>query len=419
MKIQRTLPPAAAPLRMMDIVNGLRGLLKPEQCSKGLKQEMKDYFSVKHVYLVSSGKAALTMILLALKALSPSRRRVVIPAYTCFSVPSAIVKAGLGVTLCDVDPAHYDYDYQRMHDAVDKDTLCVISGNLFGIPSDVSKIIEICRKRGAYVVEDAAQAMGCTYNERLIGTIADVGFYSLGRGKNITCGAGGIIVTNSDDIASAIDKIFGLIEEPRFFEDVAEFIKAIFMALFIHPSLYWLPAGLPFLKLGETVFYRDFPVKRLSGMQAGMMKNWRHRLDEYNRTRTENAEYYCKALKTCGVDHDKLPQGGMTAVKASLRFPILADDRETRDHIISYASGRGLGISRMYPTPINMIDEIKESFVGLTYPAAAAIADCLFTVPIHPLLSEKDREKTSALLCEMVKAPVLTNGKSQRPVTIN
>ncbi len=418
MKIQRTLPPTAAPLKMTDIVNGLRGLIKPERCRQDLQQELRDYFSVKHVYLLSSGKAALTVILLALKALSPNRRRVVIPAYTCFSVPSAIVKTGLDVALCDMNPARYDYDYQYMHDAVDRNTLCVISGNLFGIPSDVSKIIEICRERGAYVVEDAAQAMGCTYNERLIGTIADVGFYSLGRGKNITCGAGGIIVTNSDDIAMAIDKIYAKIEESRFVEDAAEFIKAIFMAFFIHPSLYWLPAGLPFLRLGETKFYRDFPVKRLSAIKAGMMRYWRDRLGEYNRTRTENAEYYDNALKTCGIAHDKLQQGGVTAIKASLRFPVLAGDREMRDHIISYASGRGLGISRMYPTPINMIEEIKESFVGLTYPAAAAIADCLFTVPIHPLLREKDRNKTSALLCEMIKAPVCSSGNRQRPVPI-
>jgi len=402
MKIQRTLPPAAAPLKMTDLVNGLRGLLKPGQCSQDVKKELKDHFGVKHVFLVSSGKAALTMILLALKALSPGRRRVVIPAYTCFSVPSAIVKAGLDVGLCDIDPSLYDYDYRSLRDVVDKDTLCVISGNLFGIPSDVSKIIEISRERGAFVVEDAAQAMGCTYNERLLGTIADAGFYSLGRGKNLTCGAGGIIVTNSDGIAAAIDEIYAQIEEPRFFEDIAEFVKAVLLGLFIRPSLYWLPAGLPFLKLGETVFYRDFPMKRLSGMKAGMLRNWKHRLEEYNRTRTENAEYYCNALETCGVVHAKSQQGRIAA-KASLRFPVLAFDRETRDNIILCPSGRGLGLSGMYPAPINRIDEIKDRFTGMTYPAAAMMADCLFTVPLHPLICEQDRKATSAFLHEQIK----------------
>jgi dTDP-4-amino-4,6-dideoxygalactose transaminase len=155
-------------------------------------------------------------------------------------------------------------------------------------------------------------------------------------------------------------------------------------------------------------------VKRLSGIKAGMLRNWKRRLEEYNRTRTQNAEYYCNALEACGVTHVKSEQG-MTAAKASLRFPVLASDRATRDNIISCSPGRGLGISRMYPAPINMIDEIKESFTGMAYPAAAAMADCLLTVPIHPLLREKDRIKTSALLCKMMKAPVNPSGKSQHP----
>jgi dTDP-4-amino-4,6-dideoxygalactose transaminase len=358
------------------------------------------------------------MILIALRSLLPGRRRVVIPAYTCFSVPSAIVKSGLDVALCDVDLARYDYDYRYMHDAVDEDTLCVISGNLFGIPSDVSRIIGICRERGAYVVEDAAQAMGCTYGERLIGTIADAGFYSLGRGKNITCGAGGIVVTNSDAIAAALDRVYGQLAEPRFLEEMAEFFRAILMALFIRPSLYWFPAGLPFLKLGETVFYRDFPVKRLSGMKAGMLKNWRERLEEYNRTRKGNAEYYRSALDPCGVTNDKSQQKP-TAAQASLRFPVLAHDRETRDDIVSCLPARRLGISRMYPTPINMIAEIQERFDGRSYPAAAAMADRLLTVPLHPLVREKDREKTSALLRERIKGSPVSEPESVQPAETN
>ena len=143
-----------------------------------------------------------------------------------------------------------------------------------------------------------------------------------------------------------------------------------------------------------------------------MLKNWRQRLEEYNRTRAENAEYYCSTLEANGLVHAKSQQG-RTAAKASLRFPVLACDRETRDNILANPSARALGISRMYPTPINMIDEIKESFSGKTYPAAAAIADCLFTVPLHPLLSEKDRKRTSALLRDLIKAPASSNGRSK------
>jgi len=409
MKIQHTISPAAAPLKIRDILQGLRGLAKPEECRNNIEQELKDYFNVKHVFLVSSGKAALTIILQALKSLSHIKRQVLIPSYTCFSVPSAIVKAGLDVALCDIDAGHYDYNYQLLHDAVNIDTLCVLSGNLFGIPSDVSRIVDICKGKGIYVVEDAAQAMGCKYKDRMIGTIADVGFYSLGRGKSITCGSGGIIVTNSDGIASAITNIYRQLDEPQFREDMGELLQAILLAIFIRPSLYWFPAGLPFLKLGETFFYRDFPVKRLSGMKAGMLRNWKKRLEEYDKKRKENASYYCSALKPLILSE-------MTAANASLRLPVIANSREMRDKIISCLSKRGLGVSRMYPTPISMIEEIRGNFTGKTYPAAQMLSDRLFTLPIHPLVTEREIRTICEYLCETAASAELICGRNHRVV---
>jgi len=407
MKIRRTIPPAAAPLKPSDIIHALEGMLSPRKCRNKMEKELKDYFQVKHVFSVSSGKAALTTILLALKSLSPGKRQALIPAYTCFSVPSAIVKAGLDVSLCDMDADRYDYNYRLLYGAVNPDTLCVISGNLFGIPSDIERIVDICRGKGVYVVEDAAQAMGCRYKDRLVGTIGDVGFYSFGRGKNITCGSGGVIVTNSDLIASAIDILYSQIAEPRFLENIREFLQAILLALFIRPSLYWFPAGLPFLKLGETFFYHDFPVKRLSGMKAGMLWNWRRRLEEYNRKRKENADYYCGALQP-----ESRP--GTIAAAASLRLPVMAESREMRDNIIASSSKRGLGISRMYPTPINLIQEIKSNFSGQEYPAAHELSDRLFTVPIHPLLNGKERGTICELLGELTGSAEYYCGRSQR-----
>ena len=75
------------------------------------------------------------------------------------------------------------------------ETLCVLAIHLFGIPANLDRIKKLCRKKDIFIVEDAAQAMGGEYKGGMLGTIGDVGFYSLGRGKNITCGSGGIIVT--------------------------------------------------------------------------------------------------------------------------------------------------------------------------------------------------------------------------------
>ena len=92
MKIGRTIPPAAAPLCWRDLWHGIAGAFAPRRCLEAREAEIRREFGVTHVFPVSSGKAALTLTLMALKSLS-KRTDVVIPAYTCFSVPAAVLKA--------------------------------------------------------------------------------------------------------------------------------------------------------------------------------------------------------------------------------------------------------------------------------------------------------------------------------------
>jgi len=385
MKIRRTIPPAAAPVPLGSLLYGLAGLFRGKDYIRNLKDEISEYFGVKHVFLVSSGKAALAVILSALKGLKPDRKHVLIPAYTCFSVPSAIVKTGLKVSLCDINPLTFDFNYIMFEKFADEDILCVVPDHLFGIPSDMDRIKTICMDKGIFVVEDAAQAMGGEYHGSKLGTIGDVGFFSLGRGKNITCGSGGIIVTDSGVIAAAIEKEIGGLETPGIIETIKEFLIVLVISLFIHPYLYWLPAGLPFLKLGETVFYRDFPVKKLSGMKAGLLRGWQKRLNESNQTRRRNTAYFYEMLRS----RVRLSNGESVSC---LRLPVMLDDTETKEKFFSGPEMRGLGISRMYPCAVNEIEEIRDQFDGMAFPAAKKVAEMLLTIPTHQLLTEKDKE---------------------------
>jgi perosamine synthetase len=388
MKIQRTIPPAAAPVDLKSIFHGLAGFFKGGAYLRKLEEELKDYFGVKHVFMVSSGKAALTLILNALKSLSPDKTEVLIPAYTCFSVPSAIVKAGLRVSLCDVNNS--DFGCKLLEQAANKETLCVVPTHLFGIPSDISNIKNLCNEKGIFVIEDAAQAMGGVYKGWL-GTAGDVGFFSLGRGKNITCGSGGIVVTNSDTIAKAIGDKYSLLEPPRFLKRVIEFFKVMALAIFLRPSLYWMPAGLPFLKLGETLFCTDFPVEKLSGMHAGVLLDWKGRLEKANRVRQKNAKYFIESLGLRKFDNYS---------GSFLRLPFVAENTESRNRVLAASRIRGMGISRMYPFPVNEIHEMQAQFAGHTFPEAKAVADRLLTIPTHELLTEEDRESVCGLFTE-------------------
>ncbi len=255
---QRTLSPTAAPISFGDLISAASGLWSGAKQRTRLIQELKVKFSVREVFLVSSGKTALTVILKALAA-SSGRRRVIVPAYTCFSVPSAIVRAGLEVVLCDVEPETLDFNFLELEGLLNEKVLCVVSTHLFGRPADVDRVKRLCEGKGIVVVEDAAQAMGGQSGGRLLGTLGDVAFFSLGRGKNLTCGTGGVILTRSLPVAEKINAEYASLPEAPRGEVMRNWLEMLMMRLFIHPLLYWLPAGLPFLRLGETTVRDELP----------------------------------------------------------------------------------------------------------------------------------------------------------------
>lgn len=390
MKIQQTIAPVAPLISYKNIFSGLTGFFMAQSHLEKLKKEMQEYFGVKHVFFVSSGKAALFLVLNALKSLT-NKSEVIIPAYTCYSVPSAVLKAGLKVSLCDINSSTLDFDYNQLKKDINDETLCIVPSHLFGIPSNLDNLVSACKGRGIYIVEDAAQAMGGRYKEQLLGTIGDVGFFSLGRGKNITCGSGGVIITNSDDIAGALNKQYCSLEVSSLLNNLSALLKMTMLSIFIRPSLYWFPAGLPFLKLGETIFHEDFPIKRLSGIEAGFLMNWKEDLEESNSIRSENAARFCEHLKLGDQGKDSIPY---------LRFPILLKSRTVRNRFYQLATIKGLGVSHMYPTPINEINEISCQFDGKQFPVAKKIADTLLTIPTHQFVTEKAKEEICKIITE-------------------
>ena len=382
MRIGRTLPPAAAPLRCRDLCHGVLGMLSPDDSIRQLEDSIRKYFGARHVFLVSSGKAALTMTLMGLKA-SSQRTEVIIPAYTCFSMPAAVLSAGLKPILCDINPSTFDFDHEQLEATLNDNTLCVVAHHLFGIPSDIERVRALCHQRGIIVIEDAAQAMGVESSGRKLGTLGDVGIFSLGRGKNITCGSGGIVVTQSDRVADALRTQWPRLESPLAAEVLKDFAKLVFMAIFIRPRLYWIPAALPFLRLGQTIFPKTVSVKRLSGMQAGLLHNWQRRLTQSNQCRSETAASVSRQMSL------SLPQGPSHPY---LRLPILAATPQRRQHIHSFAQRRGLGLSVAYPTPINEIPEISHMFDGKRFPSARRVSEHILTIPNHQWISENDKK---------------------------
>ena len=405
MKIQSTLPPTAAPVPLQGLLAGCAALLSARSYRERLKAELRDTFGIDHVFLVSSGKAALTLILSGLRRLS-SKRKVVMPAYTCYSVPSAVVKAGLDVALCDINPATLDLNREHLAHTLDDHTLCVLPTHLFGLPADVEQVQVLCRPRGITVVEDAAQAMGGMRQGRWLGTIGDVGFFSLGRGKNLSSGGGGVIVTRSATIAAAIQEEYDRLPKESRWAAAGNLAELVATEAFIRPPLYWLPAGLPFLGLGETRFYRDFPVERMAEARAATLVGWRHRLDEANRARRKQAEALIQDLVSFAPE-----ARAVTAPEASyLRLPVLVRDRPAKEALCARAAALGLGISGAYPGTIQQIPELQDRLAVREYPGAMEVVERLVTLPTHRFVRPADRVRLCQVLRDLSVAGRKTDG---------
>jgi len=339
-----------------------------------LENTIREFFGSEFVFFVSSGKAALVLILEGLSSLR-ARRKVVIPAYTCYSVPSAIVKSGLEITLCDVDPDTLDFDYLQLARLADDKTLCIVSTHLFGIPSDIDRTRRICAEKGIFLVEDAAQAMGGMHAGRKLGTLGDVGFFSLGRGKNITCGSGGIILTGSEAIAGAFREPYNQLETESLQVSAKTLLELSLMEVFMNPYLYWLPDGLPWLKIGETHFDSNFPMSRMSPAKFGLLDNWEQKLESFNEKRVDASEEYKDTLnlnRKIGIYSQKIPY---------LRFPVYLKNEEMKHSICSRY--KHIGISPMYPGSLHTINELSGIAGNIFCPASAMIARKLVTLPTH------------------------------------
>ena len=385
MKAQRTLPPSAAPIEWRDLIQGLVGLARPQATMHRLQAEFRAYFGVKHVWFESSAKAALTLIIQALQRLS-GRTQVVVPGYTCFSVPSAVVRAGLSVRLCDVNPLSFDPDFLHLEEVADSDVLCVLATHLLGIGVDVPRIAELCRPQGIFVVEDVAQAFGGDREGRVFGSMGDVSFLSFGRGKNITCGSGGAILTNDDRIGEALAHGYAQLPDESVVGMLRNWVEVAVTQFLIDPSRYWFPAGLPFLKLGDTKFYTDFPITCMDSVRAGLLRRWQKRLARSTASRVTHAEQLLRSLVP-NVQPVKASGRGQSVY---LRLPVLMRSKQEKDELCRRSVDEGLGVSALYPSSVDQITQLSETLSSQQVPQSTMIAERLVTLPTHQLLSDGD-----------------------------
>jgi dTDP-4-amino-4,6-dideoxygalactose transaminase len=195
-------PPAISEAEIEAVSETLRsGWLTTGPRTAELESRMRDYLEAKHVLAVSSCTAALHLSLVAL-GVGPGDE-VVTTSITWPATANVIVHCGATPVFADVRDDTLNIDAERVGELVNERTKAIVPVDLYGQPADLDELASF----GLPIVEDAAHAAESRYRGRKIGSIADLTCFSLYATKNIAAGEGGLIATNRDDLADALDDL--------------------------------------------------------------------------------------------------------------------------------------------------------------------------------------------------------------------
>ncbi len=173
--------------------SGRWGILNGDKVAT-FERQFARFLNAGRVLCVTSGTTALEVALRAL-GIGPGDEVITSP-YTFVATPSAAFLVGATPVFADIDPHTYLIDPDKVEEAITPRTRAIIPVHIGGCPADMDRIMEIARRHGLYVVEDACQAWGAAWNGTPVGAIGDLGCFSFQASKNINAGEGGAIAGN-------------------------------------------------------------------------------------------------------------------------------------------------------------------------------------------------------------------------------
>jgi perosamine synthetase len=313
---------------------------------KALEQEWAAYTGVKHCLTTCSGTAALHMALAAV-GVGPGDE-VITSAFTFLASASCALHQNAIPVFVDIDPRTYCMDPRKLEAAITPRTKAVIPVHIQGLPADMDPILEIARAHKLFVIEDACQAHGATYKGRRVGTMGDLGAFSLTCFQNLCGGEGGLFVTNNREFLEKGELIrcFG--------DDVDEVSKRRVYNASI---------------LGYMYRNQELP----AALARGQLKH----LDEYNAVRVANAEYLSRELgKIPGVVPPYCPpECRHVYFMYNVRFDpraagVRCDARTLRTAVEKalYREGLLVGQWQTMPVPGQDLFQAKLGYGGSGYP---------------------------------------------------
>jgi dTDP-4-amino-4,6-dideoxygalactose transaminase len=356
------------------------------------------------VQVECSGTAALVVALTTLKNLS-TRRQVVIPAYTCPLVALAVLQAGLQPIVCDTKPSHFDFCPDALKRSCNQDTLAVIPTHLAGRLADMATVTAIAKNVGAYVVEDAAQALGALWQGQPAGTVGDIGIYSLGVGKGLTIYGGGALVANSEALREQLRATSADIVHYQAKAEAKRILELIGYIALYRPGTLTFAYGIPLRRhlmndrLIEAVgdnhdhtipLYRVGHWRKTVGARALQRLSWFLAVTAVQAMRRKSRLQHIPNLTVL----DDAP-GDIGTWPCLL---VLMPTQQARDKALETLWPAGLGVGRMFIHALPDYQDLAPHFSHADTPNARDFAARSLTISNSHWLKDRDFERICGIL---------------------
>lgn len=384
----RRLAPAGDPVALPALAAALRD---PTPATT-LRRALEAVLGPGCLTLHRSGREALRVELATL-AQQSGRREVVVPAYTCFSVPAAAVAAGLQVRLVDVD-AHGRIDVAALAKLPLERAAAVVVCNLFGVAEPVTSVRRLAADAGAALVDDAAQALGARIADGPAGARGDVGILSFARGKPLAALGGGASfrlagAPGAGEAAPA--PASGAATR------AAAALRALAYAVARDPHVFGWLAALPFLGIGETPYDPGFAQGPIDGAALVLAAAEAPRFVARAAERRERARALAGAIEAATPFRALLAEPPDSGVYP--RLALRAPDAAARDAALRALDAIGAGASAFYPSALDTVAGLAPRRVGDDpVPGARDLAARVLTLPLHGGLHGALRERAIAAL---------------------
>ena len=326
---------------------------------KEFEKNAEKYLGAKHAIGCASGTDALQIAMMAL-GIKPGDEIITTP-FTFVATTETIALLGAVPVYVDIDPKTFNIDPEKIEAKITPKTKAIMPVHLYGQPAEMDRIVEIAKKHNLYVIEDAAQAMGAKYHDKMICTIGDIGCMSFYPSKNLGAfGDAGMLTTESDDLAEKIRMIISHGSKKKYYHET----------------------------LGVN--------SRLDSIQAAILDVKLKHLDEYCDARNEAARKYNERLK----DHVEVPYV-MPGVKHIYhQYSIRV---KNRNGMQEFLKENGIPSMIYYPVPLHLQEAYKYSYTKGDYPVSEEIAEDIISLPMHTELDDLQIDFISGKVIEFLK----------------